>query len=589
MMSLLEKNLSVLRQRQPEAAGLIAGLERSPEVELRVTRDGLPVHRYRGKLLHSEYDPCREAKRCTADFQKPHPWVIGFGDGYHLEALLENGRTEDMVVVEPDGRVLRAVLEDRDLRHVLENARVLVEEPPAQIAEKIPEDRASWYIHPPSKQIHCRFLEALQPLSLYRSHKKDHLRILVVGPVYGGSYPIACYLKDAFEDLGHTVSFVDLAAFYPGYQELLSWEAGSDLLGPLEQFLSQLIERRAEVFSPDVMVVMAQAPICEESLKRIRGEGTPVAYWFVEDFQRMPYWKRLAPSTDAFFVIQREAQSAIRAAGAPLVPYLPLAAQPSVHLPCRLSREEIERYGSTVSFAGAGYRNRRNFLARLASPDLKIWGNEWDGSPSVLQEVVQEGGRRISTEETVQIFNASRINLNIHSSTYHEEIDPHGDFVNPRTFEIAACGAFQLVDRRSLLSEVFSEQEIVVFEDLNDARQKIRHFLEREEDRRGFAEKGRRRVLREHTYSLRMKELLGTLYELGMEGKRPNAGRGEKVDAPCPPELQEYLAPFSGRPLPELEELVAMIGEKRQLSWEDRVFLTLMAFKEEAGCKISSW
>ena len=46
-------------------------------------------------------------------------------------------------------------------------------------------------------------------------------------------------------------------------------------------------------------------------------------------------------------------------------------------------------------------------------------------------------------------------------------------------------------------------------------------------------------------------------------------------------ELQHYQA--------NLEEVVAMIGEKKQLSWEDRVFLTLMAFKEEAGCRISSW
>jgi len=588
-MSLLEKNLSVLRRRQPEAAGLIAERERSPEVELRVTREGLPVHRYRGKLLHSEYDPRREAKHCTADFQKPHPWVIGFGDGYHLEALLENGRTEEMVVVEPDGGVLRAVLEDRDVRHVLEKARVLVEEPPARIADEIPEDRTSWYIHPPSKQIHNRFLEALQALTSYRSHEKDRLRILVVGPVYGGSYPIACYLEHAFESLGHTVSFVDLAAFYPGYQALEAWDAGNDLLIPLEQLLSQLIERRAEAFSPDLIVVMAQAPICEESLKRIRAEDTPVAYWFVEDYRRMPYWKRLAPSTDAFFVIQREARDAIQAAGAPLVRYLPLAAQPSVHRPCGLSPEEMERYGSAVSFVGAGYRNRRNCLARLASPQLKIWGNEWDGSPSILEELIQEEGRRVSTEETVQIFNASRINLNVHSSTYHEEIDPHGDFINPRTFEIAACGGFQLVDRRSLLPEVFSEQEIVVFDGLKDVREKIRYFLDREVDRRAFAERGRRRVLREHTYSLRMRELLGTLYDLGMKGKRREAGQGEKVEPSCPPELREYLAPFSGRSLPELEEVVAMIGEKKQLTREDRVFLTLMAFKEEAGCKISSW
>jgi spore maturation protein CgeB len=429
----------------------------------------------------------------------------------------------------------------------------------------------------------------LQALTSYRAHEKDRLRILVVGPVYGGSYPIACYLKEAFEDLGHTVSFVDLAAFYPGYQELQAWDAGSDLLHPLERLLSQLIERRAEAFSPDAIVVLAQAPIGEESLKRIRGEGTPVAYWFVEDFRRMPYWKRLAPSTDAFFVIQREARDAIQASGAPFVRYLPLAAQPSVHRPCRLSREEVERYGSAVSFVGAGYKNRRNFLARLGAPELKIWGNEWDGSPSVLLDLIQENGRRVSTEETVRIFNASPINLNVHSSTCHDTIDPHGDFVNPRTFEIASCGGFQLVDRRLLLPEILSEKEIVVFEGLKDGKEKIRHFLDQEQERREFAEKGRRRVLMEHTYSLRMKELLGTLYELGMEGKRRKTDQGERVAASCPSELREYLAPFGDRSLPELEEVVAMIGEKEHLSWEDRVFLTLMAFKEEAGCRISSW
>jgi spore maturation protein CgeB len=220
---------------------------------------------------------------------------------------------------------------------------------------------------------------------------------------------------------------------------------------------------------------------------------------------------------------------------------------------------------------------------------MKVWGNEWDGSPSVLQEIIQEGGRRVSTDETVRIFNASQINLNVHSSTYHEGIDPHGDFVNPRTFEIAACGAFQLVDRRSLLPEVLSEEEVVVFEDLKDGREKIRHFLDRDRDRLEYAEKGRRRVLAEHTYSLRMKELLGTLYELGIKGTRKDAAHEATEGVSWPPELRDYLAPFSGRPLPELEEVVAMIGEKKELNYQDRVFLTLMAFKEEAGCKISSW
>jgi spore maturation protein CgeB len=588
-MNVLEKNLSVLRQRQPEVARFLEGQERSPEVELQMTRQGLPIHRYRGRLLHSQWDPYREAKRCVADFEAEEPWVFGFGDGYHVEELLEKGQTESLVVLEPDGRLLRAVLEDRDLGPVLKRISLIVDHPLDQAATKAPAGKASWYLHPPSSQIHRRFLEALQALSLYRPHEEDPLRILVVGPVYGGSYPIACYVKESLESLGHLVSFVDLTAFYPGYQELQVGDSSNDLLRSLEQLLSQLIEARTKAFSPDVVVFLAQAPVCEESLKRIREDGTRVAYWFVEDYRRMPYWKRLAPFTDAFFVIQRKGQEAIQAAGAPCVRYLPMAALPGTHEPCRLSPNDIDRFGSAVSFVGAGYRNRRNFLARLTSLDLKVWGNEWEGSPTILEEVIQENGRRVSAQETVKIFGASQINLNLHSSPHHDAVDPHGDFVNPRTFEIAGCRAFQLVDRRSLLPDLFNEQEIVVFDDLKDAKEKIDHFLGDEKARCRYAEEAHQRVLREHTYSLRMKELLGTLYERGLERRRPGLGHGQKTDESFPPELREYLSQYSSHSVPELEEIVGAIRKKKEVTWEDRVFLTLMAFKEEAGCKISSW
>jgi len=588
-MNILKKNLSVLRQRQPEVARLLEGQERSPEVELHRTRQGLPIHRYRGKLLHSQWDPYREARRCVADFHNEQPWVFGFGDGYHVEELLEKGQTETVVVLEPDGRMLRAVLEDRDLDHVLGRISLLVDQPLDKVAKQAPADKASWYFHPPSSQIHRRLLEAVQALSSYRLHEEDALRLLVVGPVYGGSYPIACYVKEALDSLGHQVSFVDLTAFYPGYRELQKMDPASDLLRSLEQLLSQLIERRTRTFSPDVVVFLAQAPIREESLTRIREDGIRVAYWFVEDYRRMPYWRRLAPFTDAFFVIQREAEEAIRAAGAPCVRYLPMAALPGTHAPQGLSANDIDRYGSAVSFVGAGYRNRRNFLARLTSLDLKVWGNEWEGSPTVLQEAIQENGRRVSSEETVKIFCASQINLNLHSSPHHEAVDPHGDFVNPRTFEIAGCSAFQLVDRRSLLPDLFNEQELVVFDDLKDAREKIEHFLGDPHERRRYAERAYQRVLKEHTYDLRLKELIGTLYEQGLEGGRREIGPGRRRDESFPPELRAYLSPSSNHSVPELEEIVEMIRRKKEITWEDRVFLTLMAFKEEAGCKISSW
>ena len=76
-----------------------------------------------------------------------------------------------------------------------------------------------------------------------------------------------------------------------------------------------------------------------------------------------------------------------------------------------------------------------------------------------------------------------------HSSLNHEGVVPDGDFVNPRTFEIAACGGFQLVDRRSLLGELFEEGELELFGDLAELRGKIDHYLARPEERNRFAER----------------------------------------------------------------------------------------------------
>jgi spore maturation protein CgeB len=588
-MNTLEKNLAVLRRRQPEAAALLEAMKRSSEAEPLQSERGDIVHRCRGRLLHSKWDPRREAGLLAAKQARGCRCVFGFGDGYHLEALLEKGETEALVVLEPDGGLLRAVLEDRNLAHLLERISLIVGAPPAQAADRLADPVEHWCIHPPSGQLHRRYLEAVEGLSSYRSRADRCLRILVVGPVYGGSYPVACFVSGALRGLGHAVSFMDVSAFHPGYREIRSWEAAS---GPaaaaFEGFLSGLVEQRAAALSPDLVLLLAQAPVRGESLQRLREAGIRVAYWFVEDHRRMPYWRRIAPFTDVFFVIQRQGRDEMRSEGAPCVRYLPLAAQRGVHEPIRLPSEALQRYGAQVSFVGAGYLNRRRFMERLVPLGLKIWGNEWDGASSILHEAIQEGGRRVETEEIVQIFNASQINLNLHSSPCHEDVDPFGDFVNPRTFEIASCGGFQLVDRRSLLDELFAGEEIAVFENLEDAREKIRYFLAHPEEREAYARRGRRRVLEEHTYDLRMKELLGVLYANGLEGRTErcrNAGPAAPAESQA---LAPSLAASPGPGLPELEEIVAGIRKKKEITWEDRVFLTLMAFKEEARCKASS-
>ena len=177
----------------------------------------------------------------------------------------------------------------------------------------------------------------------------------------------------------------------------------------------------------------------------------------------------------------------------------------------QLSSADLEEFGSDLSHVGAGYHNRRNFFTGLLDMNFKIWGNEWDNA-AALNSIIQRDGERVSTEDSVKIFNATSINVNLHSSTYHDGVNPFGDFVNPRTFEIASCRAFQLADERRHLNDCFVVgDEMVTFSSLQDFRDKAAHYLANPHERIEIAEAAHQRVLAQHTYEHRMLELLGVI------------------------------------------------------------------------------
>ncbi|WP_421901931.1 CgeB family protein [Maridesulfovibrio sp.] len=338
------------------------------------------------------------------------------------------------------------------------------------------------------------------------------LRILVVLPLYGGSLPVGRFCVSALEKMGHLVETFEAPDFYGAYNALDDLKVTSDrhqyLRNSYLNMLSQAVLAKVETFEPDMVLAMAQAPLTHQALKRLRKDNVKTAMWFVEDFRLFTYWQSFAPFYDVFAVIQKEPFfSELKQIGVENALYLPLAAHPDFHKPEELSSIDARKYGGDVSFMGAGYPNRRLAFRKLIHHGLKIWGTEWDGD-HVLEPYVQFDGRRVSSDECVKIFNGTKINLNLHSSINADELVSGGDFINPRTFELAACGAFQLVDRRSLMPEAFDDGELAHFENLEDLDHKIGHFLAHPEERDSYVERARARVLRDHTYEVRMQSLI---------------------------------------------------------------------------------
>lgn len=517
--STLAANLAVLSARAPALAERIARTVVPPSHVGTQSVRGEPLLAVAGTALHHAGDPVADGVRwARAALERleasdaARAIVVGLGLGYHVEALAERFAGE-IHVVEPDAAVWRCALAARDLRALL--ARVTTRDGSERDAATAVRTRV--VPHAPSLLRTDGMHKAVfERLIADASASGLRLRVLVVSPIAGGSLPIARYAARALRRLGHEVQLLDLSSFHDALAGLSTFGARRARQAELDAaFCSVLgsgVAAAAETFAPDVVLALAQAPLDARALEALGKTGAIRALWFVEDFRRFVYWREVAPHYEHVFTIQRdECFEALGNVSDARLTYLPCAFDPDEHRPLALTQEERDVYGSDVSFVGAGYRNRRVALRRFLDLDFRIWGSEWQGAVE-LERVVQRDSARVSTEDSVRVFNASAVNLNLHSSTYHEDVDPLGDFVNPRTFELAGCGAFQIVDARRLLPELLrDEAEVVVARSAAEMRELTQHYLARPDERRAIAQRARERALAEHTYEQRMRALIGAI------------------------------------------------------------------------------
>jgi spore maturation protein CgeB len=354
-------------------------------------------------------------------------------------------------------------------------------------------------------------------------------QIAVIGPLVGGSLSIAESSVRALRRLGHQVTFVDNRGYAPALQAIAATPvadaARASARTDLFLLAADATRRALRAARPELALFLAQAPVLRDGdLDDLRAAGVPSVFWFVEDFRVFTYWPAAVRRFDHLWTIQRgELHDRLAAAGHPSFDYVPGACDPELHR--RYSAEETQPYTAAVSFAGSGYPNRRQWLVALractgtdagadARPEiaLRLWGPRFAREPALAAWVAVGRDGELPHATLARIFAASAINLNLSSSIAPETFDRPKDLVNPRTFEIAGCGGFQLADALIPVGEFFEPgREVETFVDVAEARDKIRHYLGHELARRAIADAGQRRALAEHTYDRRLGDALARL------------------------------------------------------------------------------
>lgn len=158
---------------------------------------------------------------------------------------------------------------------------------------------------------------------------------------------------------------------------------------------------------------------------------------------------------------------------------------PALFEPCCASRQIYQRknllFKYPVSFVGTSYGPRQQLVQELAKSGIEVatFGSGWN----------KQG--YISTDEMVNIYNSSKINLNFTNDSRQ---------LRTRMFEVCLSGGFLLTQPAFCLEKLFKiDREIEVFNTIPEAVAKIKYYLHHEKERQAIAKAGYLRARKNYT------------------------------------------------------------------------------------------
>ncbi len=260
----------------------------------------------------------------------------------------------------------------------------------------------------------------------------------------------------------------------------------------------------------DWVIVVSAMLLHPDALALMRRAGLKIALVLTESPYDDDAQALVMPWADLVTTNERLSVETLRAHN-PNTHYQPAAYDPHRHV-LTVAPPGTPRHD--VVFVGTGFEERIELLSRVdwTGIDLGLYGT-WSGlgSRSRLRQYVRAGP--IHNDQTTNLYAAARIGLNLHRISIEfgrrtRKIEA-AESLNPRGYELAACGVFQISDFRAEVAEVFGES-VPTFGSAGELEALVRDALARPEWRRQCADEARGRVA-PHTYTERAKALLGHL------------------------------------------------------------------------------
>lgn len=285
------------------------------------------------------------------------------------------------------------------------------------------------------------------------------------------------------------------------------------------RLLAGLCERlRPDILYCDIVSTPIEEAACRELLASVRSAGTKVClniFWPLGAQHRARGEVLRNHDVADLYCGEREPDSMAsfeRDTGKRYVT-MPQSANPRLHFPVPAD----PHFAYDVAFVGGKLPHKRWFNERVLAPlrrryRVGLFGPGWtlrDNTKRALSKLWRLAGYSsiatridrsrftISDDDERQLYASARICLNFHERE-PDNSQPH-HIVNQRTFKIAACGGFQIVDPVAALPRYFAADEIVTAGfDARDWHEKVAYYIRHEDERKAIQERATARAIKEH-------------------------------------------------------------------------------------------
>ncbi len=226
-----------------------------------------------------------------------------------------------------------------------------------------------------------------------------------------------------------------------------------------------------EEFEPDVVFVMNGDMLLSDTVLHWRGklEDDPdpvlkpakVALWFFDSMTHIPLCEECIPAVDAVFCYEQTDIPLIKERFGVDAFFLPQAVDTEIYYPMNSNKEY------DIVFAGDIFHSHRRrdiiqaVVAHYPSLKIRVWGeykpwykNPWKWLTRERKDVYMN--RNATGKQLNEDYNKARIVLNMH----HEQ---QKDGANPKVYEIAATGSYQVCDSNPYIERLFPNGEIGLY------------------------------------------------------------------------------------------------------------------------------